>query len=134
VITITSIGEGKILPSTGQARFKTTYTAVVMKPFKGEVVDAKVVNVNKVGQSEVFSVARSMIATLTFRADGILRDGRTAPGLRLLPRERTFSTLPQSRVLQLGATDSRLPCLLPLSAPSCSPLPLSILFPLHLNT
>ncbi len=139
MITITSIGEGKILPSTGQARFKTTYTAVVMKPFKGEVVDAKVVNVNKVGQSEdmtppVFSVARSMIATLTFRADGILRDGRTAPGLRLLPRERTFSTLPQSRVLQLGATDSRLPCLLPLSAPSCSPLPLSILFPLHLNT
>ena len=48
VITITSIGEGKILPSTGQARFKTTYTAVVMKPFKGEVVDGKVVNVNKV--------------------------------------------------------------------------------------
>ena len=48
VITITSIGEGKILPSTGQARFRTTYTAIVMKPFKGEVVDAKVVNVNKV--------------------------------------------------------------------------------------
>lgn len=48
VITINSIGEGKILPSTGQARFKTSYTAVVMKPFKGEVVDAKVVNVNKV--------------------------------------------------------------------------------------
>ena len=48
MITINSIGEGKILPSTGQARFKTAYTAVVMKPFKGEVVDGKVVNVNKV--------------------------------------------------------------------------------------
>ncbi|EIW68572.1 hypothetical protein TREMEDRAFT_71846 [Tremella mesenterica DSM 1558] len=49
VITITSIGEGKVLPGTGQARFKTTYTAIVMKPFKGEVVDGQVVNVNKMG-------------------------------------------------------------------------------------
>ncbi|OXG42771.1 DNA-directed RNA polymerase II subunit RPB7 [Cryptococcus neoformans var. grubii Br795] len=49
VITITDIGEGKIIPSTGQAKFKTRYTAIVMKPFKGEVVDAKVVNVNKMG-------------------------------------------------------------------------------------
>lgn len=48
MISINSIGEGKILHSTGQARFKTDYVAVVMKPFKGEVVDAKVVNVNKV--------------------------------------------------------------------------------------
>ena len=51
VITVTSIGEGKILPSTGQARFKTSFLAVVMKPFKGEVVDGKVVNVNKVSVS-----------------------------------------------------------------------------------
>jgi len=49
VIHITNIGEGKIMPSTGQARFKTSYTAIVMKPFKGEVVDGKVINVNKVG-------------------------------------------------------------------------------------
>lgn len=37
------------MPSTGQARFKCQYTAIVMKPFKGEVVDGKVVNVNKMG-------------------------------------------------------------------------------------
>ncbi|TYJ58188.1 hypothetical protein B9479_001012 [Cryptococcus floricola] len=49
VVQITDIGEGKIMPSTGQAKFKTGYTAIVMKPFKGEVVDAKVVNVNKMG-------------------------------------------------------------------------------------
>lgn len=54
VITITDIGEGKIIPSTGQAKFKTRYTAIVMKPFKGEVVDAKVVNVNKAGLAIVF--------------------------------------------------------------------------------
>jgi DNA-directed RNA polymerase subunit E'/Rpb7 len=48
VISINSIGEGKVLPSTGQARFKTSYTAVVFKPFKGEVMDGRVTNVNKV--------------------------------------------------------------------------------------
>ena len=53
VIQINSIGEGKILPSTGQARFRCWYTAVVMKPFKGEVVDGKVVNVNKVREGEI---------------------------------------------------------------------------------
>lgn len=37
------------MPSTGQARFKCSYTAIVMKPFKGEVVDGKVSNVNKMG-------------------------------------------------------------------------------------
>jgi DNA-directed RNA polymerase II subunit RPB7 len=49
VITIVSIGDAKILPSTGQARFRCKYTAVVMKPFKNETVDGKVVNVNKMG-------------------------------------------------------------------------------------
>ncbi|TXT13386.1 hypothetical protein VHUM_00753 [Vanrija humicola] len=37
------------MPSTGQAKFKCSYTAIVMKPFKGEVVDGKVINVNKMG-------------------------------------------------------------------------------------
>ncbi|WOO77522.1 DNA-directed RNA polymerase II subunit rpb7 [Vanrija pseudolonga] len=49
VVTINDIGEGKIMPSTGQAKFKCSYTAIVMKPFKGEVVDGKVLNVNKMG-------------------------------------------------------------------------------------
>lgn len=51
VVSIDDIGEGKIMPGTGQARFKCSYTAIVMKPFKGEVVDGKVVNVNKVSSS-----------------------------------------------------------------------------------
>lgn len=37
------------MPSTGQARFKCSYTAIVMKPFKGEVADGKVTQVNKMG-------------------------------------------------------------------------------------
>jgi DNA-directed RNA polymerase subunit E'/Rpb7 len=63
VISINSIGEGKVLPSTGQARFKTSYTAVVFKPFKGEVMDGRVTNVNKVSSvgSRVLSRADSQM-------------------------------------------------------------------------
>jgi DNA-directed RNA polymerase II subunit RPB7 len=43
------VGEGMVVPGSGQARFKCRYTAVVMKPFKGETVDGKVDSVNKMG-------------------------------------------------------------------------------------
>ena len=41
---------------SGQAEFVTRYRAIVFKPFKGEVVDAVVNNVNKVGSSKFFSL------------------------------------------------------------------------------
>ena len=56
---ITSVGEGKIMPSDGSAKFKCAYTAVVMKPFKGEVVDGKVTIVNKVSFAHVGSQPHS---------------------------------------------------------------------------
>lgn len=47
---IHDIGSGTILPGgEGKAEFNSKYTAIVMKPFKGEVVDALVTNVNKMG-------------------------------------------------------------------------------------
>jgi hypothetical protein len=49
VLTIIDVGTGKILPGTGQAEFKCKYSAIVMKPFKGEVVDGIVNNVSKMG-------------------------------------------------------------------------------------
>lgn len=63
VVNINSIGEGKVMPSTGQARFKTSFTAIVFKPFKGEVMDGKVSNVNKV--SRHYLEASSVFALLT---------------------------------------------------------------------
>ncbi|BEI92543.1 uncharacterized protein CcaverHIS019_0501710 [Cutaneotrichosporon cavernicola] len=72
VVTINDIGEGKVMPSTGQARFKCVYTAIVMKPFKGEVVDGKVVIVNKlgfltmVGPLEVFVAYQLLHADMKF--------------------------------------------------------------------
>ena len=43
------VGKGRIIPSTGMAEFEVKYRAVVWKPFKGEVVDAVVTTVNKMG-------------------------------------------------------------------------------------
>ncbi|KAK9718817.1 DNA-directed RNA polymerase II subunit [Basidiobolus ranarum] len=49
VVNIITIGKGKLLPGFGLAEFNVKYTAIVFKPFKGEVVDAVVSTVNKMG-------------------------------------------------------------------------------------
>jgi len=50
VTDIGSIGKGKIREGTGSAVFHVQYTCLVFRPFKGEVLDAVVSSVNKVGQ------------------------------------------------------------------------------------
>lgn len=51
VVSILDIGTGMVLPSSGQAEFITRYRAIVFKPFKGQVVDGVVNNVNKVSKN-----------------------------------------------------------------------------------
>merc|ERR1712128_97845 len=46
---IDSIGDGEILSGRGLCRFPIKYKAIVFRPFKGEVVDGVVTQVNKVG-------------------------------------------------------------------------------------
>jgi len=41
--------QGLIREGTGFARFNVTYSCVVFRPFKGEVLDTVVTQVNKVG-------------------------------------------------------------------------------------
>jgi len=51
IVAIVHIGEagaGKILDGLGFAEYRVKYTAVVMKPFKGECMDAVITTVNKV--------------------------------------------------------------------------------------
>ena len=48
VTTIDNIGAGLILPGRGFVRYPIKYKAIVFRPFKGEVVDAIVTQVNKV--------------------------------------------------------------------------------------
>lgn len=60
VVTILNIGEGMVLPGSGQAEFITRYRAIVFKPFKGEVVDGVVNNVNKVRCNCLLRVHKSL--------------------------------------------------------------------------
>lgn len=48
VVSMSDIGNGIVLPGSGQAEFVARYRAIVFKPFKGEVVDGVVNNVTKV--------------------------------------------------------------------------------------
>ncbi|KAI1229717.1 DNA-directed RNA polymerase II subunit RPB7, partial [Lamprotornis superbus] len=49
VTTIDNIGAGVIQPGRGFVLYPVRYKAIVFRPFKGEVVDAVVTQVNKVG-------------------------------------------------------------------------------------
>ena len=48
VTTIDNIGAGIIQPSRGFVIYPVKYKAIVFRPFKGEVLDAVVTQVNKV--------------------------------------------------------------------------------------
>ncbi|PLW07056.1 hypothetical protein PCASD_21154 [Puccinia coronata f. sp. avenae] len=49
VLTTLTVSAGTIQPGTGMAEFVIKYSAIVLKPFKGEVVDGIVGQVNKMG-------------------------------------------------------------------------------------
>jgi DNA-directed RNA polymerase II subunit RPB7 len=49
VTTVDSIGQGSIIEGTGLAKFTIKYKAIVFRPFKGEVMDAIVTQVNQMG-------------------------------------------------------------------------------------
>jgi len=61
VTTIDNIGAGVIQPGRGFVVYPVKYKAIVFRPFKGEVLDAVVTQVNKVRFSKIISViAQSM--------------------------------------------------------------------------
>ncbi|KAI9295365.1 DNA-directed RNA polymerase II subunit [Neoconidiobolus thromboides FSU 785] len=49
VVSLAEISSGKIIPGNGLAEFDVKYNAIVLKPMKGEVVDAVVASVNSQG-------------------------------------------------------------------------------------
>lgn len=55
VTTIDNIGAGVIQPGRGFVLYPVKYKAIVFRPFKGEVVDAVVTQVNKVRAHFIFS-------------------------------------------------------------------------------
>jgi DNA-directed RNA polymerase subunit E'/Rpb7 len=60
-VSILDIGKGMVLSGSGQAEFVTRYRAIVFKPFKGEVVDGVVGNVNKVSGLDASLVNASLL-------------------------------------------------------------------------
>jgi len=72
VTAIVSLGQGKISDNTGLATFEVSYKAIVFRPFKNEIVDAVVTEVNKmgfmaeVGPLQVFVSKHLIPADMTF--------------------------------------------------------------------
>lgn len=71
VVSILDIGKGMVLSGSGQAEFITRYRAIVFKPFKGEVVDGVVNNVNKVRETTRVERPSAEEGALAF-VDGLL--------------------------------------------------------------
>jgi hypothetical protein len=70
VVSILDIGKGMVTGGTGQAEFITRYRAIVFKPFKGEVVDGVVNNVNKVRSPS--GLSHAVYELWKLRQDGFL--------------------------------------------------------------
>jgi len=49
VVDVVNVGKGKVYPGQGVAQYNISYRAIVFKPYKGEVVDAVITTVNKMG-------------------------------------------------------------------------------------
>jgi DNA-directed RNA polymerase II subunit RPB7 len=69
IITVTSveeIGMGRVQEGTGFASFPVKFKAIVFRPFKGEVVDAVVTQVNKVRTLLLFLFGCCFLQVLTY--------------------------------------------------------------------
>lgn len=64
VTTIDNIGSGIIQPGQGFVVYPVKYKAIVFRPFKGEVLDAVVTQVNKVSSTEDFTAFHFFIKIL----------------------------------------------------------------------
>ncbi|CAO3587942.1 unnamed protein product [Absidia cylindrospora] len=49
VVSLLNFSKGKVLPGSGLTEFRVKYQAIVFKPYKGEVLDAVISTVNKMG-------------------------------------------------------------------------------------
>jgi len=60
VTTIDNIGAGLIQPGQGFVVYPVKYKAIVFRPFKGEVLDAIVTQVNKVIQHHQYNISMEL--------------------------------------------------------------------------
>ena len=80
VVSMSDIGNGIVMPGSGQAEFVARYRAIVFKPFKGEVVDGVVNNVTK-----VYRLTSSQSPETLTSVDGLFRGSWAPHRFRLTP-------------------------------------------------
>ena len=91
VVSILDIGKGLVMPGSGQAEFVTRYRAIVFKPFKGQVMDGVVVNVNKVSFTPSRFYSNVHTSSVGSRwTDGLLRGRWASQRVRLAPGTSLF--------------------------------------------
>lgn len=91
VVSILDIGKGMVLSGSGQAEFVTRYRAIVFKPFKGEVVDGVVNNVNKV-------CLLPFVSAHILLSDGLLCRCWTVNGVCIAPGPFPIALCPQAQL------------------------------------
>jgi DNA-directed RNA polymerase subunit E'/Rpb7 len=69
VTAITDLGKGRIREGVGNAVFTVKFTCLVMKPIKGEVVDAVVTHCNPVGSAAGYNETVSSCSLCVAAAD-----------------------------------------------------------------
>lgn len=77
VTAINSIGAGVIQPGQGFVVYPIKYKAIVFRPFKGEVLDAVVTQVNKVNSCLPMNKQISETNNFIFRSVCLPRSGRS---------------------------------------------------------
>ena len=70
VTTIDNIGAGVIQPGRGFVVYPVKYKAIVFRPFKGEVLDAVVTQVNKVSKQNTIFYEMFTVYSAYYRIDG----------------------------------------------------------------
>jgi DNA-directed RNA polymerase II subunit RPB7 len=84
VIDVRHCGKGLLQEGTGHAVFPVTYTCIVMRPFKGEVFEAVVTNVTRMGiYAEIGPMVRPLpVASFTTSNSILYVCPRTSPRTR----------------------------------------------------
>ncbi|PWN94821.1 putative DNA-directed RNA polymerase II chain Rpb7 [Tilletiopsis washingtonensis] len=105
VTGIIDVGDGVILPGgDGKAEFESTYNAVVLKPFKGEVVDALVTNVNKmgffatVGPLQIFTSVHLLPVDFKFQPDSNPAEYASADGSTIVKGKKVRLRIVGTRI------------------------------------
>jgi len=92
VLAIITVGSGTIQPGTGMAEFEVRYKAIVYRPFKGEVLEGTVSNVNKMGFFADVGPLTVFVSTHLIPTSIFFDSGSNPPAFRVKGQEQDDDT------------------------------------------